>query len=58
MWPLGAIDRADDDRTFFTSFVFGGDEGRERAAEIGRRVAQLPGMDPRVGDAVTRKLCA
>ena len=57
-WPLGAIDRADDDRTFFTSFVFGGDDGRERATEIGLRVAQLPGMDSRVGDGVTRKLCA
>ena len=58
VWPLGAIDRSDDDRTFFTSFVFGGDDGRERAAEIGQRVAQLPGMDSRVGDAVTRKLRA
>ena len=58
VWPIGAIDRADDDRIFFASTVFGSDDGRERAAEIGRRVAQLPGMNSGVGDAVSRKLCA
>jgi hypothetical protein len=57
-WPLGAIDRAGEDRTFFESSVFGDDEGRARAAGIGRRVAALPGMDSRIGDAVTRKLRA
>jgi len=57
-WPLGAIDRAGDDRSFFESSVFGDDNGPERASEIGRRVAELPGMDSRIGDAVTRKLCA
>lgn len=57
-WPLGAIDRAGDDRSFFESSVFGDENGPERASEIGRRVAELPGMDSRIGDAVTRKLCA
>ncbi len=55
-WPLGAIDRAGEDRSFFEKSVFGDDAGRERAADIGRRVAGLPGMDSRIGDAVTRKL--
>lgn len=55
-WPLGAIDRAGDDRSFFENSVFGDDDGRARAADIGRRVAELPGMDSRIGDAVTRKL--
>jgi len=58
VWPIGAIDRADDDRSFFESFVFGSDEGRARSADIGRRVAELPGMDSRIGDAVARKLHA
>ena len=58
VWPIGAIDRADEDRSFFESFVFGSDEGRARAADIGRRVAELPGMDSRIGDAVARKLHA
>ena len=57
-WPLGAIDRAGDDRAFFESTVFGDDRGRERASAIGSRVAQLPGLDSRIGDAVARKLCA
>ena len=57
-WPLGAVDRAGDDRSFFETFVFGGDDGRGRAAGIGHRVAALPGMDSRIGDAVTRKLRA
>jgi hypothetical protein len=56
-WPLGAIDRAGDDRSFFETSVFGDDVGRARAADVGHRVAALPGMDSRIGDAVTRKLC-
>ena len=57
-WPLGAVDRAGDDRSFFETSVFGDDDGRARAAGIGHRVAELPGMDSRIGDAITRKLCA
>ena len=57
-WPLGAVDRAGDDRSFFETSVFGGDDGRGRASEIGHRVAALPGIDSRIGDAVTRKLRA
>lgn len=57
-WPLGAVDRSDDDRSFFEISVFGGDDGSRRAEGIGQRVAELPGMDSRTGDAVTRKLRA
>ncbi len=57
-WPLGAIDRSADDRSFFDAWVFGGDDGRARASEIGRCVSELPGMDSAVGDAVARRLRA
>ena len=57
-WPLGAVDRSGDDRSFFETYVFGGDDGSVRAVGIGQRVAELPGMDSRTGDAVTRRLRA
>jgi hypothetical protein len=55
-WPIGAVDRAADDRSFFESYVFGGEEGVAAASEIETRVAGLPGMDERIGEAVARKL--
>jgi hypothetical protein len=55
-WPIGAIDRAADDRSFFESFVFGGDEGVKSASVIEAQVAALPGLDDRIGEAVARKL--
>jgi hypothetical protein len=55
-WPIGAVDRAADDREFFVSDVFGGESGLASAAEIENRVASLPGMDDRIGSAVARKL--
>ena len=45
-WPLGAIDRSADDRTFFETTVFGGSEGAARVAEIAELVAALPGLSP------------
>jgi len=45
-WPLGAIDRSAEDRTFFETIVFGGKEGAARAAEIAARIAALPGLSP------------
>lgn len=57
-WPLGAVDRADEDRLHFETSVFGDAAGRASAADIGRRVAGLPGMNSRIGDAVARKLSA
>jgi hypothetical protein len=55
-WPIGAIDRSDQDRTFFAHTVFGGADGLQRATSIGHRVASLPGLTPQTGDAVARKL--
>jgi len=55
-WPIGAVDRAADDRSFFESYVFGGEAGVASAAEIETQVAALPGLDDRVGEAVARKL--
>lgn len=45
-WPLGAIDRSAEDRTFFETLVFGGPEGAARAGEIATRIAALPGLGP------------
>jgi hypothetical protein len=45
-WPLGAIDRSADDRTFFETTVFGGSDGATRASEIGQLIAALPGLSP------------
>ncbi|NEM91416.1 hypothetical protein [Galbitalea soli] len=56
VWPIGAVDRADSDRSFFERFVFGGSEGADRAALIGTRVAALPGMDARIGSTVAQRL--
>jgi hypothetical protein len=55
-WPIGAIDRAADDRSFFEDYVFGGESGVVSATEIEARVASLPGLDDRIGSAVARKL--
>jgi hypothetical protein len=55
-WPIGAVDRAADDRSFFEAYVFGGDAGVASASEIETRVAALPGLDDRIGSAVARKL--
>jgi len=58
VWPIGAIERADSERTFFDAAVWGGAEGHLRADSVGDRVAALPGLDARVGSTVTRKLTA
>ncbi|ROS61515.1 hypothetical protein EDF38_0605 [Frigoribacterium sp. PhB160] len=56
VFPIGAVERADADRTAFETAVWGGAEGHVRADSVGERVAALPGLDDRVGSAVTRKL--
>jgi hypothetical protein len=55
-WPIGAVDRAADDRAFFETYVFGGEAGVASASEIETQVASLPGLDDRIGSAVARKL--
>jgi len=58
VWPLGAVERSDAERTFFDTAVWGGAAGHLRADAVGDRVASLPGLDASVGAAVTRKLTA
>ncbi len=55
-WPIGAVDRAEEDRAFFEHYVFDGEEGVASASEIESQVAGLPGMDESVGKAVAQKL--
>ena len=55
-WPIGAVDRAAEDRSFFESYVFGGDAGLASAAAIESQVAALPGLDTTIGAAVAQKL--
>ncbi|HEX4059105.1 MAG TPA: hypothetical protein VHX87_12435 [Galbitalea sp.] len=55
-WPIGAVDRAAEDRSFFETYVFGGARGLASAAEIENQVASLPGLDDRIGEVVAQKL--
>jgi hypothetical protein len=55
-WPIGAIDRSDDDRTFFERYTFGNTRGHTRAAEIEAQVQKLPGIGKRVAVAVAGSL--
>lgn len=55
-WPIGAIDRSAEDRTFFDEYVFGGDDGRARAVAIEARIAALPGLDQRVAARIRERL--
>ncbi len=43
-WPIGAVDRAADDRTFFETIVFGTPAGALEAGRIRDLVAALPGL--------------
>ena len=55
-WPIGAVERAAEDRDFFASYVFGDDAGAASASEIEAQIDALPGLDDRVGATVARKL--
>jgi len=43
-WPIGAVDRSDDDRTFFETVVFGTPAGAAEALRIRDLIAALPGL--------------
>ncbi len=43
-WPIGAVDRSDDDRTFFETIVFGTPAGAAEAGRIRDLVASMPGL--------------
>jgi hypothetical protein len=44
VWPIGAVERSDDDRTFFERLVFGTPTGAAEARSIGEMLAALPGL--------------
>ncbi|MDQ2697579.1 MAG: hypothetical protein M3Y46_02185 [Actinomycetota bacterium] len=44
VWPLGAVERSDDDRSFFERVVFGGPDGAREARRIADLLAELPGL--------------
>jgi hypothetical protein len=46
VWPIGAVEHSDEDRTFFDETVFGTENGRAEAFRIQDLVAALPGLAP------------
>jgi hypothetical protein len=44
VWPIGAVERSDDDRSFFERVVFGTPTGPANALRIQNLVAALPGL--------------
>lgn len=44
VWPLGAVERSDDDRSFFERIVFGTPAGTAEARHISDLLAALPGL--------------
>lgn len=56
VFPIGAVDRAAEDRDRFETFFFSGKDGANRIASIEQRVRELPGIDERIASAVARRL--
>lgn len=46
VWPVGAVEHSDDDRTFFDQIVFGSANGRAEVSRIQGLIAALPGLAP------------
>jgi hypothetical protein len=46
VWPVGAIEHSDADRTFFDEIVFGTENGRAEVSRIQGLIAALPGLGP------------
>ncbi|MDP9026784.1 MAG: hypothetical protein M3N46_04405 [Actinomycetota bacterium] len=44
VWPVGAVEHSDDDRTFFDQIVFGTENGRAEVRRIQDLIAALPGL--------------
>lgn len=44
VWPIGVVDRSDDDREFFETIVFGTPDGAAEAGRISGWLAALPGL--------------
>lgn len=46
VWPVGAVEHSDEDRTFLDEIVFGTGNGRGEVSRIERLIAALPGLAP------------
>jgi len=44
VWPIGAVERSDEDRSFFERVVFGSPEGLAEVRRIADMLAALPGL--------------
>jgi hypothetical protein len=44
VWPVGAVEHSDEDRTFFDQIVFGTENGRAEIRRIQDLIAALPGL--------------
>jgi hypothetical protein len=56
VFPIGAVDRAAEDRDFFDAWLFAGDDGHARIASLEANIAKLPGLDARVAASVAKRL--
>jgi hypothetical protein len=55
VWPIGAVEHSDEDRTFFDEIVFGTENGRAEVSRIQGLIAALPGLGP-VSQTVSARL--
>jgi len=55
VWPIGAVEHSDDDRTFFDEIVFGTENGRAELTRIEELVSSLPGLAP-VASTISARL--
>jgi len=55
VWPIGAVEHSDDDRTFFDEIVFGTENGRAELSHIEQLVSSLPGLAP-VASTISARL--
>jgi hypothetical protein len=46
VWPVGAVEHSDEDRTFFDQIVFGTENGGAEVRRIQDLIAALPGLAP------------
>jgi hypothetical protein len=55
VWPVGAVEHSDEDRTFFDEIVFGTENGRAEVRRIQDLIASLPGLAP-VAPSISARL--
>jgi hypothetical protein len=55
VWPVGAVEHSDEDRTFFDEIVFGAENGRAEVRRIQDLIAALPGLAP-VAQTISARL--